>query len=396
MTEEISGQRVAELARAARGRVPLDAARLLGRESAAMVAAVLGELPPKFARGINEHLPRELQTADPLTTTTELQIPGTVADMMDPVHAVLPELATVADAIAFLRGAENPQQITYLYVTDTARKLTGMVVIRDLLLSEPDVTLTRIMLPDPFAFTADMPAGEAIKAAVRRHYPVYPVTDHEDRIVGVVRGWRLFERQAIEITAQSGQMVGVNKEERVDTSLLDAFRKRHPWLQVNLLTAFLAGFVVSMFEGTISQIVALAAFLPILAGQSGNTGCQALAITLRGLTLGDLDNHPVRKLILKEVTLGMMNGLATGFVAGLAMWWTAARDDNPQALLLGAVIWVAMTGSCMASGLFGVLVPITLRRFGADPATASSIFLTTGTDIAGMGLMLTLATVFVL
>ena len=191
-------------------------------------------------------------------------------------------------------------------------------------------------------------------------------------------------------------MVGVDKEERLATSFWAAFRMRHPWLQVNLLSAFLAGFVVSMFEGTITQIVALAAFLPILAGQSGNTGCQALAITLRGITLGDIEKFAVGGLVRKEVMLGAINGLFTGLVAGIAMWWTASRGGNADALLLGGVIVLAMIGSCMMSGMFGVLVPIALRRFGADPATASSIFLTTGTDIAGMGLMLFLATSLVL
>jgi magnesium transporter len=214
-------------------------------------------------------------------------------------------------------------------------------------------------------------------------------------VIGIVRGWRLFERQAIEISAQSGQMVGVDKEERLYTGIWPAFKMRHPWLQVNLLTAFAAGFVVSLFEGTITQIVALAAFLPILAGQSGNTGCQALAITLRGLTLGDLNHYPVRKLLTKELILGAMNGALTGIVAGLAMYWTSGGGGQ-EALMLGFVILLAMTGACMASGLFGVLVPLTLKRFGADPCTASSIFLTTGTDIAGMGLMLGLATLLVL
>jgi magnesium transporter len=241
-----------------------------------------------------------------------------------------------------------------------------------------------------------MSLADAVKAAIHRHYPVYPVVDSDGHVMGVVRGWRLFERQAIEISAQSGQMVGVDKEERLYTDVWTAFKMRHHWLQVNLLTAFAAGFVVSLFEGTITQIVALAAFLPILAGQSGNTGCQALAITLRGITLGDLDGHSKSKLIAKELTLGAMNGLFTGIVAGWAMWWAAGGSGNDQALLLAFVILLAMIGACMASGLFGVLVPLTLRRFGADPCTASSIFLTTGTDIAGMGLMLLLATTLVL
>src|SRR5690606_16368637 len=149
-------------------------------------------------------------------------------------------------------------------------------VIRDLVYADATVTRGYVMLPEPFALTPEMDLAAADKAAIHRHYPVYPVVDAERHVIGVVRGWRLFERQAIEISAQSGQMVGVDKEERLYTGIWQAFKMRHGWLQVNLLTAFAAGFVVSLFEGTIAQIVTLAAFLPILAGQSGNTGCQAL------------------------------------------------------------------------------------------------------------------------
>lgn len=393
---EVSPDKLNELVRAARTRVPLDAAQLLAREDADTVNAVLADLPPRMAREINQHLPAHLQPVDPLSVTTELLIPGSVADLMEPVNGLLDESTTAAEAIAYLRAHENPQQITYLYVTREQR-LVGMVVIRDLLLAQPEDTLATIMLPDPFSLSPAMSAGDAIKAAVVRHYPVYPVVDDEGRIVGVVRGWRLFERQAVEITAQSGQMVGVDKEERVQTSLWAAFRMRHPWLQINLLTAFLAAFVVGSFEDTISKIVALAAFLPVLAGQSGNNGCQTLAITLRGLTLGDLDGFPLRKLLFKEMSLGALNGVLTGIVAALAMWWTASGGpEGAQAPMLALVILLAMTGACTLSGLFGVMVPLVLRRFGADPATASSIFLTTGTDIAGMGLMLGLATALVL
>lgn len=383
-----------DLVRAAASRVPLDAAELLRGEPAERVQAVLERLPRQFARDVQTHLPPGLRPVE--IATTALELPGTVADLMEPVAAVLPETATVLDAIEFLRASRDARQITYLYTNGADERLSGLVVIRDLLLSRPEQPLSELMLPSPFAFAASTPAGEAIKAAVHRHYPVYPVVDEAGRVLGTLRGWRLFERQAIEITAQSGQMVGVDKEERVYTGLWQAFRMRHPWLQINLLTAFVAGFVVSLFEGTISQIVALAAFLPILAGQSGNTGCQALAITLRGLTLGDLARYPVRRLLGKELLLGALNGAFTGAVAAAAMWWTAAHGHNPQAPMLALVIWLAMVGACTLSGLFGVMVPLLLRRCGADPVTASSIFLTTGTDIAGMGLMLLLASTLVL
>lgn len=383
-----------DLVRAVVSRVPLDAAELLKRETPERVAAVFEQLPRHFALDVATHLPPSLRPIK--SPDTELKIPGTVADLMEPANGLLPEDASVGDAIELLRTSPDAQQITYLYTLDRRERLSGLVVIRDLLLARPDQALTEIMLPMPFTLPASMKAGDAIKAAVHRHYPVYPVVDDEGRILGVIRGWRLFEQQAIEITAQSGKMVGVGKEERVQTSLFGAFKMRHPWLQINLLTAFLAGFVVSLFEGTISHIVVLAAFLPILAGQCGNTGCQALAITLRGLTLGDMRDYPVRKLLFKELALGGINGLFTGLVAGAAMWWSAWHAHNEQAPMLALVIVMAMVSACMLSGLFGVMVPLTLRRFGADPATASSIFLTTGTDIASMGLMLALATALVM
>lgn len=165
---------------------------------------------------------------------------------------------------------------------------------------------------------------------------------------------------------------------------------------MNLVTAFAAAFVVGMFEDTITRMVALAAFLPVLAGQSGNTGCQALAITLRGLTLGELRDYPIRRLLRKEILLGALNGAVVGLIAGIAMYGYAEATDSIQPALLGAVIFLAMTGACIGSGIFGVVVPLTLKRFGADPATASSIFLTTFTDIIGMGLMLFLATALIL
>lgn len=389
-------QTVAALARATQARVPLDAASFLARESPETIAAVLEQLPAKFARRVNEHLPPALRPMDAFGSTMELQIPGSVAELMEPVNGVMAQDCTVAEAIAFLRSAPNARQITYLYVTDAAGKLVGMIVIRDLLLAEPQEKLSEVMLTEPFSFRQDESASDAIRQAVHRHYPVYPVKDDAGRLVGVVRGWRLFERQAIEITAQSGQMVGVDKEERIGSSLWSSFRKRHPWLQLNLLTAFLAGAVVSVFDDTIARIVTLAAFLPVIAGQSGNTGCQALAITLRGLTLGDLQKSSVRRLLGKELALGAINGALTGLVAGGVMWWGATAQGNPQAPVLGLVILLSMTGACVTSGFFGVMTPLILKRLGADPATASSIFLTTGTDIAGMGLMLALATILVL
>jgi magnesium transporter len=252
------------------------------------------------------------------------------------------------------------------------------------------------MLREVFSLRPEMPLLEAARLVVARHFPVYPVCDGEGRLVGIVRGRTLFEEQALEISAQAGTMVGVEKEERLSTPWSRSLRFRHPWLQLNLLTAFLAAAVVGAFQGTIDKLVVLAVFLPVLAGQSGNTGCQALAVTLRGLTLGELRHGAGRRLVFKEGLLGLLNGALVGVSASLGMYVVARSQGNPSALLLGLVVFLAMIGSCVVSGLAGALIPLTLRRLGADPATASSIFLTTATDVASMGLFLGLATLIVL
>ncbi len=319
----------------------------------------------------------------------------TVSELMTEPPAVVPADNTVAEALAYLVKHVDLADIHYLVATQDGR-LTGVVGMRDLLLASPSAVLSDITAPDPFAFRTDTPVREAVTDALYYHYQVYPVVDANERVVGIVQGWKLYERIASEIGAQAGAQYGVSRDEAIQTPIWPAFRMRHPWLQLNLLTAFLAAFVVGSFEDTIAQVVALAAFLPVLAGQSGNTGCQALAITLRGMTLGQLRDYPVVGLLRKEILLGGLNGALVGVPAGIAMYAYAAATGAQSPFLLGVVILLAMIGACITSGVFGVVVPLTLQRLGADPATASSIFLTTFTDVIGMGLMLFLATLLIL
>ncbi|MER8709036.1 MULTISPECIES: magnesium transporter [unclassified Mesorhizobium] len=389
---------VQKLVRTLRARAPDDAAELLARESPEFIRDTLKLLPDGHARKVAEHLPPHMRPIRSHGGGKDFAVPDSLVELMDSIPASVPVATTVAAAVEAVRRAQVPTELTYLYVTDEGNKLVGLVVLRDLMLSEADATVDQIMLPRPFALNVGLSLSDACKAAVRRQYPVYPVVDAENRLLGQVRGWRLFEQQIIEISAQSGQMVGVQKEERSFTPLFSAFLKRHPWLQLNLLTAFMAAFVVSSFTGTIEKIVALAAFLPVLAGQSGNTGCQALAMTLRGLALGDVDKRPKLHLVMREGALGIANGVLVGLVAAAAMWFYASRqpESAAQAPMLALVILLAMSGSCLMSGISGVLIPLGLRRVGADPAVASAIFLTTVTDIVGMGLMLGLATMLVL
>jgi magnesium transporter len=157
-----------------------------------------------------------------------------------------------------------------------------------------------------------------------------------------------------------------------------------------------AAAVVGVFQDTVDQIVILALFLPVLAGQSGNTGCQALAVTLRGMTLGELKSGTEKALVSKEALLGFLNGAFVGLSAGAGMFVVARMQHNPDALALSIIVIAAMIGSCMISGISGALIPLALKRMGADPATASSIFLTTATDVASMGMLLGLATIFLM
>ena len=319
----------------------------------------------------------------------------TIGRMMEaPLSKFHPGM-TIGEAIEALRPLVRTAFVTYTYIVDDQDRLVGLITMRDLLFSDKGAKVENVMMLNPFSLSPLMPLREAMKATVNRHYPQYPVCDAAGRLVGVVRGSSLFELEAVEITAQAGSMVGVEKEERVATPLKQAFKFRNPWLLLNLVTAFAAGGVVAIFQGTVDRLVILATFLPVLAGQSGNTGCQALAVTVRGITLGDLRTGAGMRLAGKEALLGLANGAVTGVLCAGAMFALAQYEGSPHAVMLAVVVALAMIGSCAVSGVSGALVPLVLKRLGADPATASSIIVTTATDVTSMGLMLALATVLV-
>jgi magnesium transporter len=393
--------RVAELQAALVRRGPYEALRLLGDESDDVIVRVLRRTNPATAVQVLWALP-EGRRAGVLRaapdewreqwTRNRTYPEGTIGRLMDHPLAIFAPSTTVRDAIQRLGELVRRAFITYGYVAEPDGRLVGVLVFRELLFANPEQPLADIMVRDPFSLRPETPVIDALRQVLVRHYPVYPVCDDHGRLVGIVRGQTLFEQQAIEISAQAGTMVGVEKEERLSTPWWRSLRWRHPWLQLNLLTAFVAAAVVGFFQETIDRLVVLAVFLPVLAGQSGNTGCQALAVTLRGMTLGELEPGKARALVFKEAWLGFLNGVLVGVSAGIGMFVVARSQGNPSAWLLAVVTFLAMTGSCVASGVSGAIVPMTLQRLGADPATASSIFLTTATDVASMGLFLGLAT----
>ena len=381
-----------------------DAAKKITEHSGADIAAALMALRPAFAQDVLAALPAESREhalgAAPEAASRQWQrnalyAADSIGRMMEPVIAAYPPEHSVGETIESLRELVKTAFITYIYVLDRGERLLGIVTMRDLLFSEHSKTLSEVMLRDVFALHAATPLMEAMKLVLDRHYPAYPVVDADGRLRGLVRGQEMFQAQAIEISLQAGSMVGLEKEERVTTAWFSSLKMRHPWLQLNLLTAFLAAAVVGFFQDTIDRLVILALFLPVLAGQSGNTGCQALAVTLRGMTLGELKPEAARPLISKEAWVGCLNGAGVGLMAALGMYITATGQHQGQPVMLAFVVFAAMVFSCIASGLSGALVPITLKRMGFDPATASSIFLTTATDVASMGLFLGLATLLV-
>ena len=382
---------------------PGAAAKLAGLPATELINHLV-HLSPGFAQDVLDELPSDAReraiSAAPTDVARQWQRNAmydrdTIGRMMEPVVAAFDPKHTVGDTIEELRELVTRALITYVYVVDDRGRLLGIVTMRDLLFSERGRTLDEVMLRGAFALRAAMPMKDAMRLVLDKHYPVYPVVDAEQRLVGLVRGQTMFEAQAIEITLQAGSMVGVEKEERLATHWWHSLKLRHPWLQLNLLTAFLAAAVVGMFQDTIDRLVILALFLPVLAGQSGNTGCQALAVTLRGMTLGELKPGSERPLVMKETWVGCLNGVGVGIAAAVGMYITATGQHQEQPVMLAFVVFLAMICSCMASGISGAIIPLTLKRFGLDPATASSIFLTTATDVVSMGMLLGLATILV-
>ena len=391
---------VAELPIRLTRKAPREAAKLLMRVSDDMAANALSLVNPALTVDILSFLPEERRQRIAAAEksgrgqqwlTDKQYEPHTVGRQMDKPLAVFAPDTTVSEATERLRELVKRARLHLAFVTERDGRLLGVFAFRELLFAPPDSPVSALMNTDLVTLKTGMSMLEATKAIVTRHHPAYPVTDEQGRLVGMIRARTIFEQEAFELSAQAGRMVGVEEEERVSTSWLRSFRVRHPWLQLNLVTAFSAAGVVSIFQETLDRLVVLAVFLPVLAGQSGNTGCQALAVTLRGLALGEIDRMQAKSMI-KEAWVGILNGIFVGVVAGLGMFFFARSQESQAPLTLGICVFLAMIFSCAASGVSGATIPLALKRLGADPATASSIFLTTATDVISMGAFLGLAT----
>ena len=292
---------------------------------------------------------------------------------------------SVAQALERLRHSRLKGLHT-LFLVDDEGLLCGKVAIHDVATAGPELALRDLAEPATAAVQTIAPREEVVELLERWQLPNIPVIDLDVRLVGVVRYGSLV--QALEEVASGAMqtMVGASRDERALSSAWFAVRKRQPWLQINLLTAFLAAAVVGLFEATIAQVTALAVLLPVVAGQSGNAGAQALAVTMRGLALREITIRHWLTVTFKEVKVGMINGVAIALTCGIGVLvWSGS-------LGLVVVIALSMVLAMIAAGFAGAVVPVALKRLGQDPAQSSSIILTTVTDVAGFFSFLGIAT----
>ena len=306
--------------------------------------------------------------------------------IMDTHVFAVHEQLTARQVRDLLLAQRRRVEIYFVKIVDAEDHLIGQVDIRDLAFVDPQTQMSAIMRPVPAVVTALDPRDQLVETFTQLGLREMPVVDINGRVIGIIRHERLIGALRDDATVDIQTMVGAGKDERALSSSWLAVRKRMPWLQINLLTAFLAAAVVGLFESTIAKFTALAVLLPVVAGQSGNAGAQALAVTMRGLALREIHIRQWPRIVRKEINAGFWNGVGVAVTCAIGVYvWSGSAG-------LVLVIVLSMLISMVSAGVAGALVPVTLRRLGQDPAVASSIILTTVTDIAGFFSFLGIAT----
>jgi len=376
---------------------PETGAALLATRSADEIAKLAQEIPSDDAAALIDYLPEELSVA-----VLDLMRPKesgvvenlleyaeqTAGRIMNPHVFALNEDLTVGEAITELQSNRDVEMVFYLYVVDERRHLVGVVSLRRLLLVSPETPLKRIMTADLMSARVDMDQEEVARQVASYNLLAIPVVDEENKLVGVITVDDVIDVIKDEATEDIYRLAGVAGDERVFTSPKETFRKRLPTLAIQLVTLFAAAAVIAVFEPTIGKVTALAVFMPIVAGMGATAATQTLTVMVRGLALGELTWSNSRKALLKEVALGVGNGILLGVVAAVVTW--AAKGDPVLGLLLG----LAMIINLFIAAAAGTLVPIGLRAANLDPALASSVVVTTMTDVLGFATFLGLATLF--
>ncbi|MFB3905934.1 MAG: magnesium transporter [Acidobacteriota bacterium] len=313
--------------------------------------------------------------------------PETAGRIMTPNVFSLSEDLAVSEAIHAIQTAEDLEMVFYLYVVDDRRHLVGVVSLRQLLMVPPSTPLKKIMTTSVISVKTDTDQEEVARQVALYDLLAIPVTDGENKLVGVITVDDVIDVIKEEATEDIFHMAGVDVHDHVYTPIRVSVRRRLPWLGINLVTALIAASVVAVFEPTIARFSFLAVFLPVVAGMGGNCGTQTLTVIIRGLALGELTWSNSKAALAKESMVGIANGLALGVVAGLAAYLWKSNS------MLGLVLAGAMIINMFVAGITGSVIPLLLKKINVDPAVASGIILTTFTDVTGFLSFLGLASV---
>jgi magnesium transporter len=376
---------------------PDDAAQALARAAPEQASAVVPQMEPTLVADLLNRLEEEPRAAllerMPRTLARELDqiltFPGgTAGKLMDSRATRFLKDDTVERALERLRRVSD-RRITDLMLVDDEGRLEAVVPLHIAAGAELDTPLGALAKGEPVSVQAMTPSEDVVELLERHHLASLPVVDLDRVLIGVISYDALLKAAQQDAAADAQAMVGASREERALSTPWEAIKSRLPWLQINLVTAFIASSVVGMFDGTIAKITALAVLMPVVAGQAGNTGAQALAVTQRGLALREIRPSHVWRMIRKEAVVGAANGVATALVAAVGVFlWS-------KSVALAGVISVAMVLSMAVAAICGSIIPIVLTALGRDPATASSILLTTVTDTTGFFSFLGLSTLMI-
>ena len=378
---------------------PEAGAALLSDRSAEEIVKLTQELPSDDAAALIDYLPEELSAAV-LELIQKRPAGGDVGELleyeeqtagriMNPKVFALSEDMTAGEAIIALQGSRDVEMVFYLYVIDVRRHLVGVVSLRRLLLVPPTTPLKRIMTTDIISVRADMDQEEVARLVASYNLLAIPVVDEENKLVGVITVDDVIDVIKDEATEDVYRLAGVTGDDRVFSRPFESLRKRLPWLVVNLGTAFVAASVVAIFQNTIGAVTALAVFMPVVAGMGGNAATQTLTVIVRGIALGELTWGNSRKALMKETIVGIGNGAACGIIGALVVW---VFKGDPW---LGGILAMAMLINMFVAATAGTLIPLALRALKVDPALASSVFITTLTDVFGFLSFLGLGALFV-